>query len=56
VTILLREGLKECNGAAEITAFLDAVYKVVNNDIFLRKNMHEEDKSGRKVPMMPDGK
>jgi hypothetical protein len=46
VTILLREGLKECNGAGEITAFLDDVYKVVNKDIFLRKDMHEEDKSG----------
>jgi hypothetical protein len=56
VSELLTRGLNECNGPAEIDLFLDEVSRVVNRQIFRRPDLHEEDNSGWKVPMKPDGK
>jgi hypothetical protein len=56
VSELLTRGLNELDGMVEINNFLDRVHSVVNRQIFGRIEMHEDDTSGWKVPMKPDGK
>jgi hypothetical protein len=56
VSELLTRGLDELDGMVEINEFLDRVHSVVNRQIFGRVDMHEDDTTGWKVPMKPDGK
>lgn len=56
VSELLTRGLNELDGLVHINAFLDRVQSVVNRRIFGREELHEEDTTGWKVPMKPDGK
>lgn len=56
VSELLTRGLNELDGLIQVNEFLDEVNLVVNRQIFGREDLHEDDISGWKVPMKPDGK
>ena len=53
---LLTWGLNESNGPSKMDAFLNKVNRVVNRQIFCCPDLHEDNNSGWKDPLKPDGK
>ena len=53
---IISRGLDCCSSAKEIRDFVGNVSGVVNRDVFGRVHLHEDDQTGWKVPMTPDGK
>ena len=51
---ILIAGLLECTCKNDRVEFVDRVSRVVNRDVFGRTSLHEEDKSGWRVPMSDD--